>query len=209
MIAVSTAVRPGSAFDAIPDSVNTGSGGRAARHRTASAPALRRRAAAWSGRPAGVAAGAREPNTNGLRPRLGLRRLLVQCSPQSFGVRRGARRAPRRADEAADAPSRRCGSACVSDAPRPAGASARPPCQATGRGVSVTVHYSMQPIGYAISGRRRARRRSPGHRNPVWYDFVVHPNSVERLPFTLTESSVLAVIPARFQLHPTPRKNSR
>jgi len=28
--------------------------------------------------------------------------------------------------------------------------------------------------------------------------FVVHPNSVERLPFTLTESSVLAVIPARF-----------
>ena len=27
--------------------------------------------------------------------------------------------------------------------------------------------------------------------------FVVHPNSVERLPFTLTESSVLAVIPAR------------
>lgn len=28
--------------------------------------------------------------------------------------------------------------------------------------------------------------------------FAVHPNSVERLPFTLTESSVLAVIPARF-----------
>ena len=28
--------------------------------------------------------------------------------------------------------------------------------------------------------------------------FVVHPNSVERLPLTLTESSVLAVIPARF-----------
>jgi 3-deoxy-manno-octulosonate cytidylyltransferase (CMP-KDO synthetase) len=28
--------------------------------------------------------------------------------------------------------------------------------------------------------------------------FVVHPNSVERLPFTLTESSVLVVIPARF-----------
>jgi 3-deoxy-manno-octulosonate cytidylyltransferase (CMP-KDO synthetase) len=28
--------------------------------------------------------------------------------------------------------------------------------------------------------------------------FVVHPNSVERLPFALTESSVLAVIPARY-----------
>jgi 3-deoxy-manno-octulosonate cytidylyltransferase (CMP-KDO synthetase) len=28
--------------------------------------------------------------------------------------------------------------------------------------------------------------------------FDVHPNSVERLPYTLTESSVLAVIPARF-----------
>jgi 3-deoxy-manno-octulosonate cytidylyltransferase (CMP-KDO synthetase) len=29
-------------------------------------------------------------------------------------------------------------------------------------------------------------------------EFVVHPNSVERLPFALTESSVLVVIPARF-----------
>ena len=36
--------------------------------------------------------------------------------------------------------------------------------------------------------------------------FVVHPNSVERLPFTLTESSVLAVIPARFQSTRLPGK---
>jgi 3-deoxy-manno-octulosonate cytidylyltransferase (CMP-KDO synthetase) len=36
--------------------------------------------------------------------------------------------------------------------------------------------------------------------------FVVHPNSVERLPFTLTESSVLAVIPARFQATRLPGK---
>ena len=36
--------------------------------------------------------------------------------------------------------------------------------------------------------------------------FVVHPNSVERLPFTLTESSVLAVIPARFQATRFPGK---
>lgn len=36
--------------------------------------------------------------------------------------------------------------------------------------------------------------------------FVVHPNSVERLPFTLTESSVLAVIPARFHSTRLPKK---
>jgi 3-deoxy-manno-octulosonate cytidylyltransferase (CMP-KDO synthetase) len=36
--------------------------------------------------------------------------------------------------------------------------------------------------------------------------FVVHPNSVERLPFTLTESSVLAVIPARFDSSRLPGK---
>lgn len=36
--------------------------------------------------------------------------------------------------------------------------------------------------------------------------FVVHPNSVERLPFTLTESSVLAVIPARFHATRFPGK---
>jgi 3-deoxy-manno-octulosonate cytidylyltransferase (CMP-KDO synthetase) len=36
--------------------------------------------------------------------------------------------------------------------------------------------------------------------------FDVHPNSVERLPFTLTESSVLAVIPARFQSTRLPEK---
>ena len=36
--------------------------------------------------------------------------------------------------------------------------------------------------------------------------FAVHPNSVERLPFTLTESSVLAVIPARFQATRFPGK---
>ncbi len=36
--------------------------------------------------------------------------------------------------------------------------------------------------------------------------FVVHPNSVERLPFTLTESSVLAVIPARFHSNRLPGK---
>ena len=36
--------------------------------------------------------------------------------------------------------------------------------------------------------------------------FVVHPNSVERLPFTLTESSVLAVIPARFHSTRLPGK---
>jgi 3-deoxy-manno-octulosonate cytidylyltransferase (CMP-KDO synthetase) len=34
----------------------------------------------------------------------------------------------------------------------------------------------------------------------------VHPNSVERLPFTLTESSVLAVIPARFHSTRLPGK---
>jgi 3-deoxy-manno-octulosonate cytidylyltransferase (CMP-KDO synthetase) len=34
----------------------------------------------------------------------------------------------------------------------------------------------------------------------------VHPNSVERLPFTLTESSVLAIIPARFQATRFPGK---
>jgi 3-deoxy-manno-octulosonate cytidylyltransferase (CMP-KDO synthetase) len=34
----------------------------------------------------------------------------------------------------------------------------------------------------------------------------VHPNSVERLPFTLTESSVLAVIPARFDSTRLPGK---
>jgi 3-deoxy-manno-octulosonate cytidylyltransferase (CMP-KDO synthetase) len=34
----------------------------------------------------------------------------------------------------------------------------------------------------------------------------VHPNSVERLPFTLTESSVLAVIPARYQSTRLPGK---
>ena len=36
--------------------------------------------------------------------------------------------------------------------------------------------------------------------------FDVHPNSVERLPFTLTESSVLAVIPARFDATRLPGK---
>jgi 3-deoxy-manno-octulosonate cytidylyltransferase (CMP-KDO synthetase) len=36
--------------------------------------------------------------------------------------------------------------------------------------------------------------------------FAVHPNSVERLPFTLTESSVLAVIPARFHSTRLPGK---
>jgi 3-deoxy-manno-octulosonate cytidylyltransferase (CMP-KDO synthetase) len=36
--------------------------------------------------------------------------------------------------------------------------------------------------------------------------FVVHPNSVERLPFTLTESSVLAVIPARYDSSRLPGK---
>jgi 3-deoxy-manno-octulosonate cytidylyltransferase (CMP-KDO synthetase) len=36
--------------------------------------------------------------------------------------------------------------------------------------------------------------------------FDVHPNSVERLPFTLTESSVLAVIPARFDSTRLPGK---
>jgi 3-deoxy-manno-octulosonate cytidylyltransferase (CMP-KDO synthetase) len=36
--------------------------------------------------------------------------------------------------------------------------------------------------------------------------FDVHPNSVQRLPFTLTESSVLAVIPARFQATRLPGK---
>jgi 3-deoxy-manno-octulosonate cytidylyltransferase (CMP-KDO synthetase) len=36
--------------------------------------------------------------------------------------------------------------------------------------------------------------------------FVVHPNSVERLPFTLTESSVLAIIPARFHSTRLPGK---
>jgi 3-deoxy-manno-octulosonate cytidylyltransferase (CMP-KDO synthetase) len=36
--------------------------------------------------------------------------------------------------------------------------------------------------------------------------FDVHPNSVERLPFTLTESSVLAVIPARFHSTRLPGK---
>ena len=36
--------------------------------------------------------------------------------------------------------------------------------------------------------------------------FDVHPNSVERLPFTLTESSVLVVIPARFQSTRLPGK---
>lgn len=36
--------------------------------------------------------------------------------------------------------------------------------------------------------------------------FDVHPNSVERLPFTLAESSVLVVIPARFQATRLPGK---
>jgi 3-deoxy-manno-octulosonate cytidylyltransferase (CMP-KDO synthetase) len=36
--------------------------------------------------------------------------------------------------------------------------------------------------------------------------FDVHPNSVERLPFTLTESSVLAIIPARFHSTRLPGK---
>ena len=36
--------------------------------------------------------------------------------------------------------------------------------------------------------------------------FAVHPNSVERLPFTLTESSVLAVIPARYHSTRLPGK---
>ena len=36
--------------------------------------------------------------------------------------------------------------------------------------------------------------------------FVVHPSSVERLPFTLTESSILAVIPARFESTRLPGK---
>jgi len=36
--------------------------------------------------------------------------------------------------------------------------------------------------------------------------FDVHPNSVQRLPFTLTESSVLAVIPARFHATRLPGK---
>ena len=36
--------------------------------------------------------------------------------------------------------------------------------------------------------------------------FDVHPNSVQRLPFTLTESSVLAVIPARFDSTRLPGK---
>ena len=34
----------------------------------------------------------------------------------------------------------------------------------------------------------------------------MHPSSVERLPFTLTESSVLAVIPARFESTRLPGK---
>ncbi|HEX8030916.1 MAG TPA: hypothetical protein VF491_20730, partial [Vicinamibacterales bacterium] len=34
----------------------------------------------------------------------------------------------------------------------------------------------------------------------------MHPNSVERLPYTLTESSVLAVIPARFHSTRLPGK---
>ena len=46
-------------------------------------------------------------------------------------------------------------------------------------------------------------RRSPQYR-VVYFD--VHPNSVQRLPFTLTESSVLAVIPARFQATRLPGK---
>jgi 3-deoxy-manno-octulosonate cytidylyltransferase (CMP-KDO synthetase) len=45
--------------------------------------------------------------------------------------------------------------------------------------------------------------RSPQYR-VVYFD--VHPNSVERLPFTLTESSVLAVIPARFHSTRLPGK---
>lgn len=45
--------------------------------------------------------------------------------------------------------------------------------------------------------------RSPQYR-VVYFD--VHPNSVERLPFTLTESSVLAVIPARFHATRLPGK---
>jgi len=46
-------------------------------------------------------------------------------------------------------------------------------------------------------------RRSP---QPHVVYFDVHPNSVERLPFTLTESSVLAVIPARFHSTRLPGK---
>ena len=46
-------------------------------------------------------------------------------------------------------------------------------------------------------------RRSPQYR-VVYFD--VHPNSVQRLPFTLTESSVLAVIPARFHATRLPGK---
>ena len=46
-------------------------------------------------------------------------------------------------------------------------------------------------------------RDSPQYR-VVYFD--VHPNSVERLPFTLTESSVLAVIPARFHSTRLPGK---
>jgi 3-deoxy-manno-octulosonate cytidylyltransferase (CMP-KDO synthetase) len=45
--------------------------------------------------------------------------------------------------------------------------------------------------------------RSPQPR-VVYFD--VHPNSVERLPFTLTESSVLAIIPARFHSTRLPGK---
>ena len=45
--------------------------------------------------------------------------------------------------------------------------------------------------------------RSPQYR-VVYFD--VHPNSVQRLPFTLTESSVLAIIPARFQATRFPGK---
>jgi len=46
-------------------------------------------------------------------------------------------------------------------------------------------------------------RRSP---QPHVVYFDVHPNSVERLPYTLTESSVLAVIPARFHSTRLPGK---
>jgi 3-deoxy-manno-octulosonate cytidylyltransferase (CMP-KDO synthetase) len=50
------------------------------------------------------------------------------------------------------------------------------------------------------------RASDPGSPQSRVVYFVVHPNSVERLPFTLTESSVLAVIPARFHSTRLPGK---
>src|SRR5918993_741462 len=63
----------------------------------------------------------------------------------------------------------------------------------------------MQPTEYARydASRRRLVPRPPQYR-VVYFD--VHPNSVQRLPFTLTESSVLAVIPARFHATRLPGK---